>query len=220
MVTAVSFNRDGTQLASASLDKTVQLWEVTTAHRDLTGLEPLSPALIHPQPVHDAVFSPDGKRLVAVGESGMVIVWDVATRTQLYRLRGHREVVERVAFSRDGRWLATAGWDKTIRIWDMASDPASGQAASPVDILTGHTDPITGICFSADGKRLASSSGDQTIRIWDTASGNEALTLHRHPDSVYGVAFSPDGRLLISASSRDIKVWDAGTGQALPDRAK
>lgn len=202
MVTAVSFNRDGMRLASASLDKTVQLWDVASAQR--RGV------LTHPQPVHGVDFVTDGKRLVAVGDGGMVFVWDAETGMKLFALPGHRDVVERGVFSPSGHRLATAGWDKTIRIWDMTADPPDGQAAAPLHTLVGHTDHIVGLSFSPDGRRLASTGGDQTIRIWDVASGNEALTLHGHPDYIWDVAFSPDGRLLVSASSRDIKVWDAG----------
>jgi WD40 repeat protein/serine/threonine protein kinase len=202
-VTSVAFNRAGTRLASASFDKTVKLWDVATA-------QPVSDALVHPHRVHDVAFTPDGKRLVTVGGGGMVFVWDATTGTMLFSLQGHDENVERCVFSPDGHWLATAGSDMTIRIWNMTAMPADGPPPSPLLLPAGHTDRVTGLSFNHDGSRLASTGADRTIRIWDVAAASEALTLRGHPDTILGVTFSPDGRLLVSASTRDIKVWDAG----------
>jgi eukaryotic-like serine/threonine-protein kinase len=221
-VTGVSFNRDGTRLASGSLDKTVLLWDVAAAIQEAKNRPslPVLPTLVlkHPHPVCDVAYAPDGRRLVAVGDEGMAIVWDATTGTKLFALPGHSDVVERAMFSPDGRRLATAGRDNKIRIWDMIADPQGGQAAVPLHVLAGHTGRITGLSFSPDGRRLASTGVDQTIRIWDTVSGNDSLTLRGHPDTICGLAFSPDGRLLVSAGTRDIKVWSADDGKAAPSR--
>src|SRR5262249_17404268 len=58
LIENVAWNHDGTRLASASVDKTVKLWNTTTGKEFFTLRG-------HTQPVHGVAFSPDGRRLVS-----------------------------------------------------------------------------------------------------------------------------------------------------------
>ncbi len=191
-------------MATSSLDGTVKLWDVATGKLS-------EPLLVHPQPVKDVVFAPDGQVLATVGDLGMVRLWDSSTGKEIATLPSAPENVERCCFNPDGRLLATAGEDHMVRIWDVDSEIAERQPVL-LHLLTGHTDSVLGLSFSQDGRLLASASRDRTVRIWDVASGEESLALRGHRDGVLGVAFSPDGRLLVSTSVDGIKVWEAGNG--------
>jgi hypothetical protein len=48
-----------------------------------------------------------------------VIVWDFASRRQMYNLFGLKQRVSYLAFSPDERFLAGAGADKMLFVWDM-----------------------------------------------------------------------------------------------------
>jgi WD40 repeat protein len=65
-------------------------------------------------------FSPNGRALAAVGQDGVVRVWDVASGRQSHALRGHRGPVFAVCFSPDGGRLVTGGEDGTALIWDLS----------------------------------------------------------------------------------------------------
>ena len=52
---------------------------------------------------------------------GQVMLWDVASGSEIGALKGHGKGVTQVAFSRDGRLLASGSTDNTIRIWDVAT---------------------------------------------------------------------------------------------------
>jgi len=67
-VTALAVAPDGLQLASASQDQTVRLWnmEASDAHRTLAG---------HRGPVWAETYSPDGRRIATGGADRVVRVW-------------------------------------------------------------------------------------------------------------------------------------------------
>ena len=65
-----------------------------------------------------------GTTLAAGSSDGTVLLWDVASGTQVGEpLAGHQGSVLSVAFSPDGKTLASGSSDQTVILWDL--DPAS-----------------------------------------------------------------------------------------------
>ena len=69
----------------------------------------------HTAPVKSAVFSPDGKWVVAASDDPTVWVWEASTGKAVAELRGHAQWVNSAVFSPDGQWVVTASDDKTAR---------------------------------------------------------------------------------------------------------
>jgi WD40 repeat protein len=202
-VWSVAFSPDGKRLASASLDRTVVLW-------DLASRKPTAPLEGFAGKVHCVAFSPDGKRLASANEDKAVIVWDVESRERLATLAGHREAVVDVAFSPDGKRLASASEDQTVILWDVDSQKR-------LATLPGYKGAVYSVAFSPDGKQLASANNDKAVILWDVDSGKQLDTLKGHEDTVFSVAFSPDGKRLASASrDKTVILWDVASRKQLP----
>ncbi|KAI9656850.1 MAG: hypothetical protein M1821_003489 [Bathelium mastoideum] len=181
----LSFSPDGKQLASASKETTIHLWDVASGVL-LRNLE------LHPFPGMSEVFSSDDKQLASVSRGNFVKVWlwDPASGV----------------FSPDSKRLASGSQGKTIKLWDTASGVL-------LQSLQGHSNRVVSIAFSLNSKKLASGSHDKTIRLWNTRTGDHLQTLKAHSGSVNAMAFSPDGKQLASASEdKTIKLWDVASG--------
>jgi WD40 repeat protein len=193
VVQSVSFSADGKTLASASLDKTVRIWDVATRN-------PISESLS----ARTAAFSPDGKTLALAGWHDTVRLWDLTARKNLReRPLGDTAFVQSLAFSPDGKTLALASDDKTVRLWDVAT-------LRPIGTL-GHTGKLNSVIFNPDGRTLASASDDKTVRLWDVATLRTIGAPLRLEDEVSSIAFSPDGKTLALASWDNLRLWDSAT---------
>ncbi len=197
-VTAVAFGGDGKLLAAAGPGMVRLL-----AADDRALLGQLAP---HSGQVTDLAFTRDGSRLfAAAGEPGLageLQVWDVAGRSPVQTIRGHRDSLYAVAISSDGATIATAGYDQQIILWDFPS----GQ---PRRTITGHSGAIFDLDFSPDGRWLASASADRTLKLWDVNSGQRMDTFGQPLKEQFTVAFSPDGkRLAAGGADNRIRIWE------------
>ncbi len=117
-VLAAVFTPDGKSLVTGSVDRSLRVWDVAS-RQVRVAIEGL------PNWVEGLAVSPDGRWIASAGKgSNDVLLHDLNTGEQQFRLGGHLALVRALAFSPDGKTLATGGDDGTLRFWDVPA-PAS-----------------------------------------------------------------------------------------------
>lgn len=197
-VIALAWSPDGAKIASASNDKTVQIWDASQTKILCTYRD-------HACEVTAVAWSPDGTRLASAGGS-TVHVWEAATGKRLLAYQEHTDQVLSLAWSPDGAYLASAGCDKSIHIWNA-------RVGRNENIYRENADDVSSVAWSPDGRYLASASYDQNVHVRVVASGARQLTYRTHMAGVFAVSWSPDSRRVASASyDRSVQVRDVTTG--------
>ncbi|WP_445630574.1 WD40 domain-containing protein [Nostoc sp. DSM 114167] len=197
----VAYNPNGQQLASASFDTTIKIWDVASGQllNTLKG---------HGDDVKSVTYSPNGQQLASASADKTIKIWD-AHSGQLLKSLSVSDVVISVTYSPNGQQLASASDDNTIKIWDAHSGKL-------LKSLTGANSSVISVTYSPNGQQLASASADKTIKIWDVGSGKLLKSLTGHSDVVISVTYSPNGQQLASASAdKTIKIWDVDSGKLL-----
>jgi hypothetical protein len=155
-------------------------------------------------------FTPDGKKLVTAGaretSPGQFMVWDVASRKELVRVRGIPGI-RGVAVSPDGQTVACGVFGGVLTLRDVNAGETRAEA-------TGHDIGVNSVAFSRDGSFLLTAGLDRVVKLWDVKGLRERRAFHGHGDMVYSVAWFEDGQSFVSGGQdRTARVWDVTTGK-------
>jgi WD40 repeat protein/tRNA A-37 threonylcarbamoyl transferase component Bud32 len=215
-VDAISWSPDGVRIASASRDRTVQVW-VALDNSDGNAVVTYSN---HDAPVYAvswSSFANQQAQYIASGDrEGVVHVWRSTDSSEVFAFTQHQGRVRAVAWLPGGQDVASGGDDQTVMVWDPLSMDSNSDA-SPLARYTHHNDSILAVAWSPNGKYIASASADNTVQVWNALTGGDPLVTYTgHQSAVNAVSWSPDGKRIVSGSSDGTaQIWDASNGKHL-----
>src|SRR5262249_31528956 len=137
----------------------------------------------------------------------LVLLWDLTTGEQLFKLRQPTSGLSAIAFSPDGKTLAAGGGEGDTALWEVTTGKLRQRL--------GKGEMVRGLAFSPDGKVLAAADAPR-VRLWDLTTGKELPHFQEDRGRHAAVAFLPDGKALVTADHlRQIHFWDPVTGKKL-----
>uniref|UniRef100_A0A8B9N8S5 Coronin n=1 Tax=Accipiter nisus TaxID=211598 RepID=A0A8B9N8S5_9AVES len=107
-------------IASGSEDCTVMVWQIPENGLSQPLTEPVVVLEGHSKRVGIITWHPTARNvLLSAGCDNVVLIWNVGTAEELYRLEGlHPDLIYSVSWSRDGSRFCTACKDKSVRVVD------------------------------------------------------------------------------------------------------
>ncbi len=203
VIYGVAYSPDAKLMATASMDKTVKVWDLSTG-KIKYDLKDCSDA------VYSVAFSKDTDpaklRLIAGSADKSVKMWGMADGKVIRSMTNHQDIVYAVGWLPDGRIVSVSA-DKVVKVWNADNGRV-------VQNRGGHQDSVHDVAIAPNGE-VATVSGDRTARLWNTGGGVRT-TLQGHDDWIYAVAFSPDGKFVASGSADgQVKIWNAADGKLL-----
>jgi WD40 repeat protein len=166
----ISFNPDGSRIATGKRDDQVYIMDTVTG-TEITHFGG------HTGWIQSVAFSPDGHLLATGGEDRIIQIRDAQTGDTTRTLRGHTSYPDYLAFSPDMSRLASLGSgmnvirsgggisftlgdaDKKVRLWDIATGAQLPQ-------LNTESDAVSEVAFNSDWSVLITGSNSGYIRIF------------------------------------------------------
>jgi len=151
VITAVSFNKDGTLLAVGTTTGELSLYNTSSFKKTATFEG-------NTRIIWDLSFKND--ILATASTDRLIYLWNVSTKKQSgLPLTAHANAVRRLAFSPDGQFLASGGDDNSINLWDFKRNRRFGRSFKATGV-------VRSLEFSPDGEYLYSGDSKGKLIRW------------------------------------------------------
>lgn len=214
-VNTAFFNSDGSQVITASADRSVIIWNANSGRivHNLQG---------HSAEVTFADFNKKGDKAASVGKDGKLIVWDVVSGNKIMDKELGR-IVHSVRFSNDDKYIL-------VSCNDGCADVFNANDLSEVADIRAYKG---GVCwyaeFSYDDKYILTTGNDGIAKVWDwknqinnpfkqldTRVASEVNPNEKYGNATYATFNHNYSKVaVVSLQTKRIYVFDFATGDTV-----
>jgi WD40 repeat protein len=211
-VNTASWSQDGTQILTASDDKTVRLWDVCSGE-ELWRISEGRPDL--------ASWSPDYKSILVInGIDDIINMWDFDSHAERFSL--NLEDLKGNLYFNTNYWNPWSPSSEYFLIYTIQGtvyvfDTSTGNL---LHTLSNHQGSVTQALCSPNGELIATSGGeDSKIILWEAETGKAQYTLDAgfEDERAMFANWSPSGDRFATRGLGGVKIYDTATGTQLLD---
>ncbi|CAH9081033.1 unnamed protein product [Cuscuta europaea] len=194
IITDVRFRPNSTQLATASYDKSVRLWDAANADYCLNAYTS------HTSHVISLDFHPKKNDVFCFCDSNNEVrYWSISpfSCTRVSKQGGSAQV----RFQPITGHLLAAASDKTVSIFDVETD-------RQLHSFQGHSGVVNYICWDLNGELLATVS-EECVKVWSLGTGDTIHEFTANGNQFHSCVFHPSySALLVIGGKGSLELWN------------
>ena len=196
-VVAVSWNSNGSMIASGSEDKNIRIIDAKTGN--------LIKQIPQDTFINSLAWSPDGSMIASADRNLRII--DVKNGSTIKSIPHAGESITSVVWSSDGNLIASSSIDKNVSIIDVKTYNIIKQLPQDKAVFS--------LAWSPDGSLLAFGFANSNLRIINVKTGRVIKQIP--PVSwVMSLAWSPDGtKIAIGSTDNNLRIIDVKTSRVV-----
>lgn len=196
---------DGSEIVSASQDKTIRVWDARTGKEKRKILGEIG---IGTRGGISAIALSKNDKYLAIG--GQLInsplrIYNFQTGQLLKVLRSHKKPVIDLSFSKDSRYLISGSGDKTAKIWDVDNNFAL------TDTIDFHKTAVyaTKIIKKADHYFAVTAGFDKKITLYDMQKSEVVKSaVSKYKIGFMATTNANGGNIAVSGFGNEILIYD------------